>query len=52
MAYFKPPVKPDGVKIIIFHGEINPPDAIHGGGGGNGIVMYYHRIGLKRLGSN
>ncbi|GJC56409.1 MULTISPECIES: glycosyltransferase [unclassified Acinetobacter] len=33
MAYFKPPVKPDGVKIIIFHGEINPPDAIHGGGG-------------------
>ncbi|MFN4105296.1 MAG: glycosyltransferase [Acinetobacter johnsonii] len=33
LAYFKPPVKPEGVKVIIFHGEINPPDAINGGGG-------------------
>ena len=33
MAYFKPPIKPDGAKIIVFHGEINPPDAINGGGG-------------------
>ncbi|WFF37852.1 glycosyltransferase [Moraxella nasibovis] len=33
MAYFKPPVKPKDAKIIIFHGEINPPDAIAGGGG-------------------
>ena len=32
-AYFQPPVKPKGAKIIIFHGEINPPDAISGGGG-------------------
>lgn len=32
-AYFQAPVKPEGVKIIIFHGEINPPDAINGGGG-------------------
>ena len=33
MAYFVPPKKPVGAKIIIFHGEINPPDAITGGGG-------------------
>ena len=33
LAYFKPPVKPQGAKIIIFHGEINPPDAVNGGGG-------------------
>ena len=33
LAYFKPPVKPKGAKIIIFHGEINPPDAVNGGGG-------------------
>ena len=25
MAYFKPPVKPDGAKIIIFHGELIHP---------------------------
>ncbi len=29
----KPPVKPEGAKIIVFHGEINPPDAVNGGGG-------------------
>ena len=33
LGYFKPPVKPKDVKIIVFHGEINPPDAIKGGGG-------------------
>lgn len=33
LAYFKPPVKPDNAKIVVFHGEINPPDAINGGGG-------------------
>ena len=33
LAYFKPPVKPEGAKIIVFHGEINPPDAVNGGGG-------------------
>lgn len=33
LAYVRPPVKPIDAKIIIFHGEINPPDAIHGGGG-------------------
>ena len=33
LAYFKPPVKPQDAKIIIFHGEINPPDAVTGGGG-------------------
>lgn len=33
LAYIKPPSKPIGAKIIIFHGEINPPDAITGGGG-------------------
>ncbi|ENU31008.1 glycosyltransferase [Acinetobacter sp. NIPH 1852] len=32
-AYFQPPIKPKGAKIIIFHGEINPPDAVSGGGG-------------------
>lgn len=33
LAYFRPPIKPKGAKIIVFHGEINPPDAIQGGGG-------------------
>lgn len=33
LAYFKPPVKPQDAKIIVFHGEINPPDAVNGGGG-------------------
>jgi hypothetical protein len=33
LAYFKAPVKPEGAKIIVFHGEINPPDAVNGGGG-------------------
>jgi hypothetical protein len=32
-AWWQPPVKPSGAKIIVFHGEINPPDAIRGGGG-------------------
>lgn len=33
LAYWQPPAKPSGAKIIVFHGEINPPDAIAGGGG-------------------
>ncbi|MFB6349807.1 glycosyltransferase [Moraxella sp. ZJ142] len=33
LAYFLPPKKPANAKIVIFHGEINPPDAITGGGG-------------------
>ncbi|UTO05539.1 glycosyltransferase [Moraxella sp. FZLJ2107] len=33
LAYFLPPKKPTDAKIVIFHGEINPPDAIKGGGG-------------------
>ena len=33
LAYFKPPIKPQDAKIIIFHGEINPPEAVSGGGG-------------------
>lgn len=33
LAYFVPPQKPDGAKIVVFHGEINPPDAVRGGGG-------------------
>jgi len=32
-AYWQPPIKPEKAKIIVFHGEINPPDAINGGGG-------------------
>lgn len=32
-ALWQPPVLPDDAKIIIFHGEINPPDAIVGRGG-------------------
>jgi len=32
-AYWQPPIKPEKAKIIVFHGEINPPDAISGGGG-------------------
>lgn len=33
LGYFVAPSKPKDVKIIIFHGEVNPPDAISGGGG-------------------
>lgn len=33
LAYIKPPKKPDNAKIIIFHGEINPHNAIAGTGG-------------------
>lgn len=33
MSFIKAPTLPEGAKIIIFHGEINPPDAIKGGGG-------------------
>ncbi len=32
-AYFQPPVKPAGAKVIVFHGEINPPEAVAGTGG-------------------
>ncbi len=31
--FVRAPKLPEGAKIIIFHGEINPPDAIKGGGG-------------------
>ena len=32
-AFWKKPIIPDGAKVIIFHGEINPPKAITGGRG-------------------
>ncbi|PIT13607.1 glycosyltransferase [Snodgrassella alvi] len=32
-ALWQPPEKPNYGKIIVFHGEVNPPDAIRGGGG-------------------
>lgn len=32
-AYWQPPIKPAHAKVIVFHGEINPPDAVTGGGG-------------------
>lgn len=32
-SLWQPPQKPAHGKIIIFHGEVNPPDAIRGGGG-------------------
>ena len=32
-ALWQPPEKPESGKIIVFHGEVNPPDAIQGGGG-------------------
>jgi len=32
-AFWKKPVIPKGAKVIIFHGEINPPKAITGGRG-------------------
>lgn len=32
-SLWQPPQKPQEGKIIIFHGEVNPPDAIIGGGG-------------------
>jgi len=32
-AFWKKPIIPPGAKIIIFHGEINPPKAIKGGRG-------------------
>lgn len=35
----QPPTLPTGAKIVIFHGEINPPDAITGGGG-----KWYRRV--------
>lgn len=33
VSFVLPPKKPKDAKIIIFHGEINPPDAVNGGGG-------------------
>lgn len=32
-AWFSPPEKPEGAKIIVFHGNPNPPDAIAGHSG-------------------
>lgn len=33
IALLYPPSEPKSGKIIVFHGEVNPPDAIKGGGG-------------------
>ena len=33
LNFLRAPTLPEGAKIVIFHGEINPPDAIKGGGG-------------------
>ena len=30
LNYFQPPRIPDGARILIFHGEVNPPDALAG----------------------
>lgn len=35
LNYFLTPVKPDGARILIFHGVMNPPDAIAGRSNGN-----------------
>ena len=32
-AFWKKPIIPEGAKVLIFHGEINPPKAITGGRG-------------------
>ena len=32
-SLWQPPTQPKECKILIFHGEVNPPDAIQGGGG-------------------
>lgn len=32
-SLWQAPTKPENCKILIFHGEVNPPDAITGGGG-------------------
>lgn len=39
LNFVRAPTLPDGAKIVIFHGEINPPDAITGGGG-----KWYRRV--------
>lgn len=33
MSFFKPPVLPEGAKVVAFHGKPNPPDAIAGRSG-------------------
>ena len=33
LSLVQSPRLPEGAKIVIFHGEVNPDDAIHGGGG-------------------
>lgn len=33
LAYFADPILPADARIVIFHGEINPPDALNGGYG-------------------
>lgn len=33
MSFIKPPQLPKGAKIVIFHGEVNPPDAMIGKSG-------------------
>ncbi|WP_169391596.1 MULTISPECIES: glycosyltransferase [Psychrobacter] len=39
LNFVKAPTLPRDAKIVIFHGEINPPDAITGGGG-----KWYRRV--------
>lgn len=39
LNFVKAPTLPRDAKIVIFHGEINPPDAIAGGGG-----KWYRRV--------
>ena len=33
LSFVKPPILPKGAKMVIFHGEVNPPDAIIGKSG-------------------
>jgi hypothetical protein len=33
LSFVKPPILPKGAKMVIFHGEVNPPDAIMGKSG-------------------
>jgi hypothetical protein len=35
LNYFREPFKPEGARILIFHGVMNPPDAIAGRSNGN-----------------
>ncbi|MDU0355906.1 glycosyltransferase [Paraglaciecola aquimarina] len=50
-AWFKVPNKPADCKIVVFHGNPNPPDAIFGQGG-NGIEKYCPHLGWQNIGNN